>query len=130
MIRSCENTTVFGAATKERHQRRPRTMPFPDLQPTMPTLLESVADRYGPQPLIITGTDRLTYAETEERSRAVAAGLLARGIGKGSHVGLLIPNGADWVVAFFAVVRIGAVAVPVNTFVQPPELAWQLRHAG
>lgn len=110
-------------------QRGRSAMPFPDLEPTMPRLVASVADRHGLRPLLVTGTEHLTYAEADERSRAIAAGLLARGIGKGDHLGILMPNGADWVVAFLAVTRIGAVAVPINTFVRPRELAWQLRHA-
>jgi acyl-CoA synthetase (AMP-forming)/AMP-acid ligase II len=77
----------------------------------------------------VTADERLTYEEADERSRAVAAGLVARGVDKGSHVGILMPNSADWVVAFLAVTRIGAVAVPLNTFMQPGELAWHLRHS-
>lgn len=104
-------------------------MPFPDLEPTLPRLLAAVSARHGARSLLVTASERLGYDEAERRSRAVAAGLLARGIGKGDHVGILMPNGADWVVAFFAVTRIGAVAVPINTFVKPRELGWQLRHA-
>lgn len=104
-------------------------MPFPDLEPTMPRLIATVGERYGPRTLLVTGSERLGYADADARSRAVAAGLLARGVDKGSHVGILMPNSGDWVVAFLAVTRIGAVAVPINTFMQPRELAWQLRHA-
>jgi acyl-CoA synthetase (AMP-forming)/AMP-acid ligase II len=44
-------------------------------------------------------------------------------------VGILAPNGPDFAVAFLATTRIGAVAVPINTFFQPPELEWLLRDA-
>lgn len=104
-------------------------MPFPHLEPTFPTLIASAAERFGSRKLLVTGSEELTYTGAEERSRGVAAGLLASGVGKGTHVGILMPNSADWVCAVFAVTRIGAVAVPINTFVQPRELAWQLRHA-
>jgi acyl-CoA synthetase (AMP-forming)/AMP-acid ligase II len=104
-------------------------MPFPDLVPTMAELVRTSARRHGDTPVLVSGNERLTYADAEARSRAVAAGLLARGVGKGSHVGILMPNSADWVVAWYAVTRIGAVAVPVNTFVRARELAWTLRHA-
>ena len=50
-------------------------------------------------------------------------------MGKGSRVGLLMPNGPDWLVAWLAIVRIGAVAVPINTFFKARELGWMLRHA-
>lgn len=104
-------------------------MPFPDLHPTIPSLAASTSERFGDAPYVVTGTEQLTYADAERRSRDVAAGLLAAGAGKGSHVGILMPNSADWVVAFYAVARIGAVAVPINTFVAPTELAWTLHHA-
>lgn len=104
-------------------------MPFPDLHPTMPSLARSTADRYGDQPYVVTGQETLSFADADRRSREVAAGLLAAGVGKGTHVGILMPNSPDWVVAFYAVARVGAVAVPINTFVQPKELAWTLRHA-
>jgi acyl-CoA synthetase (AMP-forming)/AMP-acid ligase II len=104
-------------------------MPFPDFEPTMPRLLATVAERHGSRSLLVTAFERLTYHDADARSRAIAAGLLARGVGKGDHVGILMPNSADWVVAFFAVTRVGAVAVPINTFVKPRELVWQLRHA-
>ena len=94
-------------------------MPFPDLDPTMPSLLASVAERFGPRTLLVTGSDRSSYEDVEARRRAVAAGLISHGIGKGSHVGILMPNSSDWVVAFYAITRIGAIAVPVNTFVPP-----------
>jgi acyl-CoA synthetase (AMP-forming)/AMP-acid ligase II len=42
---------------------------------------------------------------------------------------VLHPNGPDWVVAWLAATRIGAIAVPLNTFFQSRELGWILRHA-
>ena len=65
----------------------------------------------------------------DARSAALAKGLLAEGIGKGSRVGILIPNSADFLVAALGVARVGAVFVPVNTFSQTRELGWLLRHA-
>jgi acyl-CoA synthetase (AMP-forming)/AMP-acid ligase II len=54
---------------------------------------------------------------------------LEEGIGKGDHVGILMPNSVDWALAWFATTRIGAVAVPLNTFYKASELAWTARHA-
>ena len=59
----------------------------------------------------------------------MAIALLADGIGKGDHVGILMPNSVEWAVAWFATTRIGAVAVPLNTFYKASELAWTARHA-
>jgi acetyl-CoA synthetase len=57
--------------------------------------------------------DRLTFAELDERSRRVAAGLRELGIGRGDAVALYLPMVAEAVVAFYAAARLGAVLVPL-----------------
>jgi len=96
---------------------------------TIPALIADTASRFGARSLLVTPGERLTYARADVRSRELAAGLLADGVGKGDHVGILMPNSADWVVTWFALARIGAVGVPLNTFSQAGELAWLVRHA-
>ncbi len=71
---------------------------------------------------VVCDDERLTYAEAERRSLVVARGLLAAGAGRGSRVGLLYPTGIDFVLAWLAVVRIGAIAVPISTFSTSREL--------
>ena len=104
-------------------------MPFPEHVASAPAFLRELKRNFGPRTAIVDGKGRATYAQIEERSARLARTLLADGAGKGTHVGILMPNGADWLAAFFAVARIGAVAVPINTFYQVKELAWTLRHA-
>jgi acyl-CoA synthetase (AMP-forming)/AMP-acid ligase II len=104
-------------------------MPFPDFTPTVPELVRRAAARFGDVTYLVADDARLTYHDVEARSRALAKGLLVEGMGKGSRVGVLMPNSADFVVAALAVTRVGAVLVPVNTFSQTRELGWLLRHA-
>jgi acyl-CoA synthetase (AMP-forming)/AMP-acid ligase II len=104
-------------------------MPFPDFTPTVPELVRRAAARFGDVTYLVADDARLTYHDVEVRSGALAKGLLAEAIGKGSRVGILMPNSADFVVAALAVTRVGAVLVPVNTFSQTRELGWLLRHA-
>ena len=80
-------------------------------------------------PLLICDHDRLTYRGAAEGSAELARGLLALGAGKGTHVGVLHPNGAAFVLAALAVARIGAVVVPFSTFATGPELQDQLVHS-
>ncbi|CAJ1495957.1 class I adenylate-forming enzyme family protein [[Mycobacterium] burgundiense] len=82
--------------------------------------------RRGDQPLLVCDHERLTYAAAEHRSAELARGLLALGVGKGTHVGLWYPNGAQFVVATLAAARIGAVVVPFSTFLTATELRDQL----
>jgi acyl-CoA synthetase (AMP-forming)/AMP-acid ligase II len=104
-------------------------MAFPDFQPTVPVLIRSLAERFGDRELIVRDTLRLGYAEAERRSARLARGLLAAGVGKGTRVGLLMGNGPEWVLAWLATTRIGAILVPINTFFKARELGWILRHA-
>src|SRR6478735_3997891 len=104
-------------------------MPFPDFTPTVPELVRTAAARYGDRTYLVANGERLTYRALDARSAGLAKGLLAEGIGKGSRVGILIPNSVDFIVAALAVARVGAVCVPVNTFSQTRELGWLLRHA-
>lgn len=71
----------------------------------------------------------LTYAELDAGTAELAAGFIAQGITKGSRVGLVMPNGVDWVRIALALMRIGAVLVPLSTLLRPAELAAQLRMA-
>ena len=56
----------------------------------------------------------------------MACGLIALGAGKGTHVGVLYPNGAEWIIAMLAAARIGATVIPFSTFATAPELHQQL----
>jgi acyl-CoA synthetase (AMP-forming)/AMP-acid ligase II len=104
-------------------------MPFPEFTPTVPVLIRTLAARHADGTMIVLGEQRVSYAEAERRSAQLARALLANGVGKGTRVGLLMGNGPDWVLAWLAAARIGALVVPINTFYQPRELAWVLRHA-
>jgi acyl-CoA synthetase (AMP-forming)/AMP-acid ligase II len=104
-------------------------MPFPDFTPTLPVFLRMRASEQGARELAVTEARRMSYAQAESESAELARALLASGVGKATRVGILFPNGPDWLAAFFAVTRIGAVAVPISTFYQARELGWVLRHA-
>jgi acyl-CoA synthetase (AMP-forming)/AMP-acid ligase II len=93
---------------------------------TVARLLREQARSPGDHPLLICDADRISYAEAERLSAVVARGLIALGVGKGTHVGLLYPNGTEWVVGMLAAARIGAVVVPFSTFATVRELREQL----
>lgn len=96
---------------------------------TVGTVLRRQARARGDHPLLICDADRLSYVEAERRSARLARGLIALGAGKGTHVGVLYPNGSAFVVAMMAAARIGAVVIPVSTLATAPEMREQLGHA-
>jgi acyl-CoA synthetase (AMP-forming)/AMP-acid ligase II len=104
-------------------------MAIPDGELTASGLIRSKAASDPERVFIVKDGARLSYGEAERRSRKLARGLLAAGVGKGTRVGILLPNGPDWVLAWLAAARIGALVVPLNTFYQARELGFVLRHA-
>ncbi len=94
--------------------------------PTVGAVLRAQACRRADHPLLICDDDRVSYAAAERRSALLARRLVALGVGKGNHVGLLYPNGVDFVVGMLAAARIGAVVVPFSTFSTARELREQL----
>jgi len=70
---------------------------------------------------------RITFAEAERTSRALAKKMLAAGIGKGTRVGLFYTYSIEWLVAWLAASRIGALVMPFSTIYTPRELRTVLR---
>ena len=83
----------------------------------------------GPKPAVIDPSTRITYRELDATTRELATAFVEAGVGKGTRVGLIMPNGVRWVQIAVALTRIGAVLVPLSTLLQPRELVAQLRVA-
>jgi len=96
---------------------------------TVPALLQARVASRGASVLLACDDDLLTYEAAERRSAALARGLIAAGAGPRTHIGLLHPNGSEFVVAWLAAARIGAVSVPLSTFSTGAELRVLLRNA-
>lgn len=101
---------------------------MPDPQPdTIDALLR--AHSSSAKPAVIDPLTHVSYSELERGTAELAAGFIAFGVTKGSRVGVVMPNGVDWVRIALALMRIGAVLVPLSTLLRPAELAAQLRMA-
>jgi acyl-CoA synthetase (AMP-forming)/AMP-acid ligase II len=96
---------------------------------TIPALLADAVAAFPDAEYVVSLDERVTFAEVDRASRAVARSLVAAGIGKGNRVGAQFSYGADWVVTWLAVSRIGAVHVPLSTAYKPAELRKVARHA-
>lgn len=96
---------------------------------TIPDLLRHRAEVDGDVAALITGTERISYRALDAESARLASFLAMSGVAKGARVGLMMPNGIGWAVASFAIMRLGAVLVPLSTLLRPPELLQQLRIA-
>lgn len=74
--------------------------------------------------------ERLSYDGLIERIRAFSGGLASIGVQRGDRVALWMTNRLEWIVSAFAAARIGAVTVPINTFLKVPEVAYCLAQSG
>lgn len=93
---------------------------------TLPALWRRQVQDRADALLMVCDDERLTYADADARSRCIAKGLIVAGAGKGTHVALLFPNGADFIVCMLAAARIGAVVLPLSTLSTADELGWLL----
>jgi O-succinylbenzoic acid--CoA ligase len=71
----------------------------------------------------------LTYEELEADATTAARRLAARGVRRGATVTLELPVGADYVVLLHALMKLGAIAQPLNTRLAPPEREAELKRA-
>src|SRR6476619_1084748 len=92
-------------------------------------LTEAVA-AYGPRPALEFFGAELTYAELGRRVELAAEGLRRLGVHAGDRVALVLPNCPEHIVAFYAVLRPGAVVVEHNPLYTPTEMAHQFGDHG
>lgn len=94
-------------------------------------LLSESARKYPDRIAVVLGEDRVTYARLWDESQQFA-GVLRRqfGVGPGDTVALLMPNVTDFPRAYYAVLALGAVVVPVHALLTPAEVEYVLRDSG
>ncbi|MEV0573463.1 MULTISPECIES: long-chain-fatty-acid--CoA ligase [unclassified Streptomyces] len=90
------------------------------------SLLEHSAREHPGRTALVFGDIRQTYAELLARSRDIARTLRRHGVGRGDKVALSCPNVPDFPAAYFAILRVGAVVVPLNVLLRPQEVAYHL----
>jgi acyl-CoA synthetase (AMP-forming)/AMP-acid ligase II len=102
---------------------------FPDYVPILPNVIADGVRRFAAREFLVEGATRLSFQDAERASAHLARGLLSLGVGKATRIALVLPNGPDWVLAWLAAARIGALTLPLSTLFQPRELDWALREA-
>jgi long-chain acyl-CoA synthetase len=89
-------------------------------------MFEHSVARFPAREAVVCGGERLSYAQLDAQVTSASAGLSAQGIRAGERVVLMLPNGVPFIVAFLAVLRMGAIAVPVSMREQAAGLAYVL----
>lgn len=86
-------------------------------------MLAGLADKYGNKTAVVCGEERCSYTELDATSNRVANALMKLGVKKGDRVFLLLENSLEYIVTYFGVVKIGAIAVPVDPKYKADEVA-------
>jgi long-chain acyl-CoA synthetase len=95
---------------------------FRDRKRSLRELLDASRD-WGDRDYLIDGERRISYAAHHAAVARVAADFAARGVRKGDRVAILGRNSIEWVVAFWAAVSLGAIAVGLNAWWSTEEVA-------
>ncbi|MFI2563449.1 long-chain fatty acid--CoA ligase [Paenarthrobacter sp. NPDC018779] len=92
-------------------------------------LAESAARSPEAVALLVNG-EETTYGTLWKQTRAYAGALSARGIGPGDRVAVLIPNVADFARAYYAILALGGIVVPLHALLKASEIEFVLRDSG
>jgi len=93
-------------------------------------LLEEAARKYPDAPCTIFKGAKISYREMNELTDRLAAGLADLGVKKGDQVGIFMPNTPQFVLAYFAILKLGAVVVATNPLYTAREIEHQVNDAG
>ena len=78
-------------------------------------LLDEAAERNGNKPFLYFEDQKITYREIGERVNKVANGFIRMGLRKGGKVAILMENCPEFIYTWFALAKLGAIEVPINT---------------
>ena len=94
------------------------------------TRFDQMCEKYPDRPAIIYLGEKFTYARLGNLIDRFASALLDLGIGKGDKVMIYISNSIQWVITFFSIQKIGAIAVPVPPIYTSFEIEYMINDSG
>lgn len=106
----------------------PHSIDYPEFP--LYRFLEDTAKKYPDRASTIFNGAVITYKEMNDITDQFAAGLVDFGVKKGDRVGLFIPNTPQFVIAFWALLKVGAVVVATNPLYTEREIIHQVNDAG
>ncbi|MFO8110031.1 MAG: AMP-binding protein [Thermoplasmata archaeon] len=94
------------------------------MKTTIGHLLEEKAEKHPNKDAVVFQGRRISYKELNEEAERLARFLMSRGIDKGDKVAIWLTNTPEWIVAWFAVPKIGAVVVPTDPWYRSSEIEY------
>ena len=96
--------------------------------PTSASLLIAALRRFGDRVAVTAGDKTYSYADLDDQSARLAGYLKQRGFAQGSRIALHLKNGVEYVVSELAILKLGAIRIPLNELMGQDELGYCLSH--
>jgi long-chain acyl-CoA synthetase len=98
---------------------------------TLRELLERRVDAFGDKTFLFSVADgrAFTYREFEEAVNRLVRLLSVSGFKKGDVISLLMPNSVEYIIAYFACFKLGAIAGPINSLLKPQEILYVINNS-
>jgi fatty-acyl-CoA synthase len=96
---------------------------------TFGQLVDRAAERWGGREALAFGGRRWSFSAFRDETDRAAKALIAAGVEPADHVCLWLANSAEYLFIFYAVARIGAVLVPINTRFRTRDMAYIVRQS-
>ena len=97
---------------------------------TIGDILPNAARRFGVRTAMIVEGRSFTFNELDQLSNRIANGLVASGVRPGDRVTLFGHNCWEWIVAYYGIVKTGAVVNPINVMLTPEEVRFVVEDSG
>lgn len=97
---------------------------------TVESLLETASYVYPNKEVLHDGYRRLTYQKLRDEATWLASGLKQLGIKKGDRVAVCLPNWNEFIIVLFALSKVGAILIPLNTQFKSDEIEYILKDSG
>jgi long-chain acyl-CoA synthetase len=107
-----------------------RTPHYPLGERPLTDYLRLRAQRHPDKPVLVFYGREISFRELDALSDRFAALLQARGVRSGDRVAVFLPNCPQFLVAFYGILKLGAVHVPVNPLFRAQEVLYQLQDSG
>ena len=97
---------------------------------TLGEMLPAAAQRFGDKTALVFGGRRFSFRDLDGLSSRLASGLRGLGVEAGDRVTLYAPNSWEWIVSYYAIHKLGAVANPINAMLTEEEVGFVVGDCG
>jgi len=96
---------------------------------TIDKILKNSISRYSRRKAVVLGREKINYSELYEYINRVSSGIVGLGIEEGDKVGILLKNSIEFIVSYFAILKAGAIVVPINYMFKEEEIKYILENS-